>query len=100
MAGELGSGQVGGLAMVDVGKPIRGTYGKVSVWGKSGVVTMTVPGNTNTHVVFHETLNILLLLFSRVFQVASFPGLPRCFVLWFAFSIIHGGGRVRKTGKV
>ena len=31
--------------------------------------------------------------------VASFPGLPRFFVLRFAFSIVHGNGRVRKTGK-
>ena len=35
----------------------------------------------------------------QIVQLASFPGLPRFFVLWFAFSIIHGSGRLRKTGK-
>ena len=33
------------------------------------------------------------------YDLASFPGLPRFFVLQFAFSIIHGSGRARKTGK-
>jgi len=36
---------------------------------------------------------------AREVNLASFPGLPPFFVLRFAFSIIHGSGRVRKTGK-
>jgi len=49
---------------------------------------------------FHETTVFQLCIHLDTCTYSSLvPRPPPCFVLRFAFSIIHGSGRARKTGK-
>ena len=51
--------------------------------------------NGNTYHRYNNTL--VALTTSSGTTIASFPGLPHFFVLWFAFSIIHGSRRAAKN---
>ena len=50
--------------------------------------------------VYDKYMSFIYYMFSLCnLSLASFPGLPRFFVLRFVFSIIHGGGRAQRMGK-